>query len=121
MKFRSNQLTYHFRIFTGKVKIIQNKGDVKDAIAYLKEQMLELLPRGIFIEQFKKLAYSKKKARGKNLSEYPTFFAIRTIDNHMSGRKVNDSSSNIEHILDEEETGIDNIGNLIILETQYND
>ena len=121
MKFRSNQLTYHFGIFTGKVKTAQNKGDMKDAITYLKEQMLELLPRDMFIEQFKKIAYSKKKARGKNLSEYPASFAIRTIENHMSGRKVNDSSSNIEHILDEGETGIDNIGNLIILETQYND
>ncbi|WP_285015071.1 DUF262 domain-containing protein [Lactococcus garvieae] len=121
MKFRSNQLTYHFGIFTGKVKTAQNKGDMKDAITYLKEQMLALLPREMFIEQFKKLTFSKKKARGKNLSEYPASFAIRTIENHMSGKNIYDSLSNIEHILDEGETGIQNIGNLVILETQYND
>lgn len=120
LKFRSNQLTYHFGTFTQKVKTAKNKKEFNDAVDDLKEKMLELLPKELFIEQFKKLTYSKAKTSGKKFSEFPASFAINSIENHMSNRKINSGSSSIEHVIDEASSGITSIGNLIILETVYN-
>lgn len=120
MKFRSNQLTLPFRQFTEKVNSAQNKKDIREAIATLKKYMMELISKEVFIDHFKDLSFKKEGARNNSLSEFSASFAIKSIENHMSKKLVSSPDTTIEHILDEAETNIQNIGNLMTLEAEYN-
>lgn len=121
MKFRSNQITKPFKDFSIRLLTANNKNDVNNAMKELKEQLLDKISQDIFIEHFVDLSFDKQKARNEgNFSEFPTTYALNTIENKLSSIKVNHNDSSIEHIYDEE-LGETNIGNLIVLERAIND
>ena len=122
MKFRSNQLTTPFSKFCNSIDKAENSADVKNAIDELKSTMLELVNKEVFIEHFVKLTYEKDKGRQSgNYSEFPAIFAINTIENKLSNLSVNHNDSSVEHILDESDSGIASIGNLMVLEKSINE
>ncbi len=121
MKFRSNQLTAPFKTFSVKVIESKNKFDVKNAMDELKKTMLNKITKELFIDHFVKLTFNKQQARIKgSFTEFPTSFALNTIENRLSSIKLNRNDSSIEHIFDEE-TGELNIGNLLVVEKSIND
>lgn len=120
VKFRSNQLTAPFKTFSDDISKSTSKSEVKNAINKLKKTMLSKISKELFIENFIKLTFNKHKAKIKEeFTEFPTTFALNTIENKLSSIKVNHNDSSIEHIYDEEHGEI-RIGNLLTLETSLN-
>lgn len=119
MKFRANQVSKPFSDFSIAINNAKDKLDVATAISDLKESLVMLIDKDTFIEMFTKLTFNKKSARD-GYTQFPTSYALNTLEDKLSNISVHHSDSTIEHIFDESESNNLNIGNLTVLEQNIN-
>lgn len=120
LKIRSNTVTTPYKEFSTKVTKSENKGDIRKAISKLKSDLIELIPKEKFLQAFIELEFSKNKSKNK-LESFPASYAIKQLSNKLETRDFSDDEYSIEHILDESLGENTNIGNLVVLETKFNE
>lgn len=120
LKVRSNQTTIPYKNFSKDVKNAKSTEDIKNAMIQLKLKLMDLIYKSDFINAFKNLSFSKLESRKGN-TVFPAQYAIKRIANDLQNRDYNDDEYSIEHIINESKEGdYNNIGNLIVLETNIN-
>ncbi|AHA31502.1 DUF262 domain-containing protein [Exiguobacterium sp. MH3] len=119
LNLRSNKTTNPYNNFVKKLSKANNKMDVRKACSDMRKDLIKLIPKEELISAFKNLEFSKKTAR-TGIDAFPASYAIKRLSDIKNKRKYNDMDYSIEHIIDESDGDVNNIGNLLVLEQMLN-
>jgi len=119
LNISSNKVTAPYQDFAKSLQKVSDNHDLKTEVGKLSQVLFKDISESSINKVFEKMEYSKKNNTRKDIG-FSVFYVLNQIANKLDKRTYLNSDSTIEHIIDESEGKVNNIGNLTILEDKYN-